>query len=36
MAISIGFSTIPSIFTVQGRVFSFAAASATDFDDPNS
>jgi len=36
MPISIGFSTMPSILTVHGRIFSACASSAIDFSEPNS
>ena len=36
MPISIGFSTMPSIFTVHGRIGSFCAWSETSFDELNS
>ena len=36
MPTSIGFSTMPSIFTVQGLIGSFCAWSATSFDELNS
>jgi hypothetical protein len=36
MPTSIGFSTMPSIFTVHGRIGSAWAAAAIDFEVPNS